>query len=114
VDRWLLIGVAALIARIWTYHRVYDDVLILLPELALFRIAVSQSHRATIAGGLLGVTALAMLSPGWLLEGRTVWSPIFNTAHSVLWIAILVFLMVCSSDERKRADLPGDLSPPTG
>ena len=27
VDVWLLIGVSAVIARLWTYHRTYDDLL---------------------------------------------------------------------------------------
>jgi hypothetical protein len=36
---WLLLGVTALVARFWTYHRWYDDLLILLPMIALFRIA---------------------------------------------------------------------------
>jgi len=49
-DIWILIGVSALVARMWTYHRVYDDALIMLAELALWRIArtsASLSERAT-------------------------------------------------------------------
>ncbi|HEY1267072.1 MAG TPA: glycosyltransferase 87 family protein, partial [Candidatus Binatia bacterium] len=38
-DVWLLLGVAAVFARFWTYHRHYDDILILLPAIALFRLA---------------------------------------------------------------------------
>jgi hypothetical protein len=36
-DVWLLLGVAAIVACFWTYHRWYDDVLLLLPMVALFR-----------------------------------------------------------------------------
>ena len=38
-DIWILMGVTALVARFWTYHMWYDDLLILLPMVALFRIA---------------------------------------------------------------------------
>ena len=38
-DRWLLLDATALFTRFWTYHRVYDDVLVFLAEIALFRIA---------------------------------------------------------------------------
>jgi hypothetical protein len=38
-DLWLLLGVTALVARVWTYHLSYDDPLILLPLVALFRLA---------------------------------------------------------------------------
>jgi hypothetical protein len=94
-DRWVLVGVAALVARMWTYHRVYDDVLILLPELALFRIAkqsLSPDER-TIAGLLLGLSALAMLCPGWLLDEPQQRAWIWTSSHVVLWLLVLVYLV---------------------
>jgi len=38
VDVWILFGVTALVCRMWTYHRIYDDFLILLPMVTLFRL----------------------------------------------------------------------------
>ena len=94
-DRWVLIAVAALIARMWTYHRVYDDMLLLLPEVALFRIAKRSlsGRQSVIAGTLLGLTAIAMLCPGWLLEepGQRAW--IWNSTHVMLWLLSLTYLM---------------------
>jgi hypothetical protein len=101
-DRWILVGVAALVARMWTYHLVYDDVLIFLPELALFRIAkqsLSSSER-TVAGLLLGLTALAMLCPGWLLEEPQPRSWIWNSSHVILWSAVLLYLVRFASTSR--------------
>jgi len=90
-DRWVLMAVAALVARMWTYHRVYDDVLILLPEVALFRIAKqnSSSDQQTIAGGLLLLSALAMLCPAqlldpseWIWASKWTWS--FSSARTYI------------------------------
>jgi hypothetical protein len=39
IDIWLLIGVVALVARFWTYHRWYDDLILLLPLVTLCRLA---------------------------------------------------------------------------
>ena len=41
-DVGLIFGVTAIVARFWTYHRVYDDLLILLPMVALFPIATPR------------------------------------------------------------------------
>ncbi len=35
-DPWSLLAVSAIVARIWTYHHHYDDLLMLLPLIALF------------------------------------------------------------------------------
>ena len=37
-DPWILLGVAGIVTRIWAYHRVYDDVLVLPALLALARV----------------------------------------------------------------------------
>lgn len=100
-DRWVLIAVAALVARLWTYHRVYDDVLIFLPELALFRIAKqnSVSGKSIAAEILLAMTALAMLCPARLLDPplewawTSQWAWIFTGTQTILWLLILGYLL---------------------
>lgn len=94
-DLWILVGVSALVARMWMYHRVYDDVLIVLAELSLFRIA-RQSQlpvERTIAGALLGLCALAMLCPGWLLEEARPRAWIWDSSQVILWLMVLAYLM---------------------
>jgi hypothetical protein len=66
-DLWILIGVAAIVARIWVYHRAYDDVLILVPMVALFRIATSRvasGGHDVMAAVLLAATIAVMSAPG--------------------------------------------------
>jgi glycosyl transferase family 87 len=101
-DKWVLIAVAALIARLWTYHRLYDDVLILLPEIALFRIAKreSSSVRGAVAGVLLVLMAMAMLCPTRFLNQPTEWAwtsdwtCVFGVTHDILWLCVLGYLVI--------------------
>ena len=96
VDLWLLIGVAALVARFWTYHQSYDDMLIVLPMVALFRIAKTAGparDRDIAAGVLLAVTFAVMAVPGGLfLFPRPLRTP-FTTLETLIWFCGLVFLI---------------------
>jgi hypothetical protein len=108
-DAWLLMGVAALVARLWMYHQVYDDVLILLPMIALFRIAkraVSPSGRDLLAGVLLAVTMAVMLLPTRFSLSGSPWQPLFSGGHAVVWVAVLIFLLQQASLELKTARQP--------
>lgn len=98
-DVWILLGVTALVARLWTYHRVYDDVVIIFAEVALFRIARrgdARDGRAVIAGVLLGATIFSMLFlASWERAGPPLkW--IFAGGHAGVWIADLIFLLACA------------------
>jgi hypothetical protein len=96
-DIWLLIGVSALIARFWSYHRWYDDLLVLLPMVTLFRIAKSDFYALRMdlpAGVLLGVTLLFMLAPGGLYLLPPPLNMICVGSQVVIWIVNLIFLMV--------------------
>jgi hypothetical protein len=101
-DFWILLGVTALVARMWTYHRIYDDVLVLLPMVALFRIAKREaaSERTSMAAGLLlAATILSMLAPARWEHFPWPWSFAFTGGHTLVWIAVLGFLL-----DRARRD----------
>lgn len=101
-DFWLLLGVTALVARLWTYHQVYDDVLVLLPMIALFRIAkreASPQGAGVAAGLLLAATILSMLAPARLEHFPPPWSLMFKGGHTLVWVAVLGFLL-----DRARRD----------
>lgn len=92
-DLWLLLPVSAIVARFWTYHRMYDDLLILFPIVALFRIVQSRTHagRADLFAGLLLALAWSfMLAPGTL--ARVPWGWPFRFGQTFLWAVMLVFL----------------------
>ncbi len=96
VDLWLLLAVTALFARFWAYHRFYDDVLLVLPEIALFRLVKrgpSSDDADVAAAALLAITSVGMLVPIRLMF----WSPflarLITYGNAVVWIVTLVFLM---------------------
>jgi hypothetical protein len=103
-DLWIMLGVTAIIARLWTYHRVYDDVLILLPMVALFRITKregSSEHTGIAAGLLLAVSVLAMLAPARLEHFPWPWSLTFTGGHTLIWLAVLGFLLYQAQRDQK-------------
>ena len=105
VDLWLLMGVAAIVTRFWTYHRWYDDLLILLPMISLFRIAKKGSSvdvTKVLASVLLGITILAMLAPGGLYLFPRPWNMCYVTGQIVVWLSVLVFLLNCAWREKRQ------------
>lgn len=96
IDIWLLLAVTALVARFCTYHNMYDDLLILLPLVCLFRIAIrkeSTNNDDLIAGGLLGLTMIVMLLPARMIHYPTPWQYVFTVGHTLSWLLVLVFLI---------------------
>jgi len=87
-DLWLRLGVTAIVARIWIYHWLYDDLLILLPMITLFRIAKQEPFRAgddIVAGALLMLTIIAMMAPARLRFAPWPWQLIFTAGHVLVW-----------------------------
>ena len=99
VDIWIQLGVAAIVARIWTYHRLYDDLLIILPMITIFRIVRSgklSPNEGLAADFLLLVSWLGLLSPGSFLQLPPPFGTLFRTGQAVIWISMLVFLLYYS------------------
>jgi hypothetical protein len=104
VDIWILLGVTSYVARFWTYHRWYDDALIILPIVTLFRIAKrgpSDQGADVIAGVLLGVTLLLMLAPGGLFLLPPPWNTVYVSGQVVVWVVTLVFLLGQAQTENR-------------
>ncbi|MGB5619955.1 MAG: hypothetical protein WBM78_24160 [Desulfobacterales bacterium] len=103
-DIWILMGVTALVARFWTYHMWYDDLLILLPMIALFRVANQRAPVAAtdrLAGPLLAITILTTLAPGGLYLLPMPWNELYVALQTITWIAVLLFLFNHARCERK-------------
>jgi hypothetical protein len=109
VDSWILLGVAGVVARLWTYHGIYDDVLIVLPIVALFRIAYRRSavtQHKIVAGILLTATVAGMLCPARLLLLPPPVGWVFTGGHAVLWLGLLLFLGLEARREKTCLPLP--------
>jgi hypothetical protein len=97
-DPWIVIGVAALVARLWIHHRAFDDVILVIPMITLFRIAKSSHdvHRVVpvVAAVLFaGIYALGHAPWHWLSgEHPTLWLAA-EIGRTIAWIATLAFLL---------------------
>jgi hypothetical protein len=108
VDLWLLLGVAGLVARFWAYHRWYDDLLILLPMIALFRLTkrdASVDGVKVLAGALLGITMLASIAPGGLYLLPAPWNALYVDGQVIVWGVVLMFLLNLARRERNAQTL---------
>ena len=103
-DLWLLIGVTALVARFYTYHGWYDDVLVTLPVITLFRIAKSGKLKEKYnlaAGLLLSMTLLFLVAPGGLYLFPSPWNLLYVQAQTFIWMTVLIFLLFYARQEKK-------------
>lgn len=102
-DLWLLLGVTAIVARLWTYHRQYDDLLLLLPLIALFRITKQSCYsdivRSCTAALFVG-NWLLLLAPGL----HTIFGSngVFAQFQILLWLATLGWLAWITHLEWRR------------
>ena len=104
-DLWLLAGVASLVARFWTYHGWYDDLLVVVPMITLFRITKSDGSLKAdhgVAGVLFAVTLLTLMAPGGLYLFPRPWNQLYVAVQTLVWMAVLAFLLVQARRTQSR------------
>jgi hypothetical protein len=99
VDPWVMLGVAALVGRLWIHHRAFDDVFLVIPAIALFRVARTWDHRR----GVVPVFAALLLAGIYVLghapysyvsgERPTLWL-ITEAGRTVAWASALAFMLL--------------------
>jgi hypothetical protein len=110
-DTWILLGVCAIVAHFWMPHRLYDDVLILVPMIALLRLAAAgpRADQGDVTAAILfGATWITMHAPAGLLALGPPVSTAMEIAQTAVWVAVLALLVrtarvpppVASDDER--------------
>lgn len=85
-DLWVLLGVAAIVTRTWAYHQVYDDLLLVLPLIALYRIGCGESGDRT-AWALFLAGAVALVAPVTPILEHASWTLV------AVWLLQLGYLM---------------------
>lgn len=103
-ELWLKLGVVAIVARLWIYHRLYDDLLIVIPMIALLRIAGREipSRNSDIKAGLLLFLSWGgLLVPGTFYRLPSPWGVPFQIGQAVIWICMLIFLAFHAERLRK-------------
>ena len=104
-DPWLLMGAAAFAARFWTSHAPYDDLILLIPMIALFRIAKlgSTGVQKIWAGSLLTAMLCSTIAPMGLYRVPREWNEGYIWIQVVVWLATCVFLLGAVSRNRSGA-----------
>ena len=103
-DVWILMAVVAVVARYWTYHGWYDDLLLLLPMIALYRIAksgVASDSSDVVAGILFAASLIVSIAPGGLYLFPAPFNAIYVAMQMAIWLAVFVFLLVYAGRTRK-------------
>ncbi|MBU6282298.1 DUF2029 domain-containing protein [bacterium] len=97
-DPWNLLGVVAIVARTGWYHRVYDDLLVLLPVIALLRIGALRARgEEDLRRAPAILVAIACIAAGLVparlhTHGFPVVSLVVNAGTLATWAAALLLL----------------------
>ena len=92
--------VVAIAARTWTYHALYDDLLLVVPIVALLRAAREMpvgEGRAAATGLVVFAGWCSTLVPARLLTAPSPWDLAFRAGQTLVWAAVLVALVALAS-----------------
>lgn len=122
-DLWILLAVTTLVVRFWSYHRAYDNLFIVIPEIALWRMIHFQTKTRgsnSVAAVLLAVNVLVTIAiistaplSGWL-------AILIQAAQGITWSVTLFYFLVItyrqnsSNAEQLSFSDAGKVRMPTG
>jgi hypothetical protein len=106
VDPWVLIGFTALFARLWTYHRTYDDLIVIPVIVALTRLLRSapSSGMRRLAGVLLVMQVVAMLAPPRYLNQTGSFNDLVRLGEVTVWCLVFAYLVYASGRGSAASD----------
>ena len=114
VDLWILLGVAALVSRFWTDHRLYDDLLIWIPMITLYRLAKVTSLEKFILGQPAKLIAAVLFALNWFVllgPARFVINPLLSSSPfevvikigvATLWLTCLIFFILLAHQQTAK------------
>lgn len=106
---WFLLAVTALVARLWGFHLLYDNALLILPEIALLMLLKREritSQLGIAALMLLVVNILVILPPGnFVGQSKTIQLALALT-QGIVWLWTLVFFLWFVGQEKSD---PGEV-----
>lgn len=93
---WILLSVAAMIARFWVDHQVFDDLLLWIPLIALFRLARVDSTLwvRIAAASLFTLNWFALMAPARFLTDYHPLSDVAVPIQTAIWMGLLLFFMM--------------------
>jgi len=108
-DIWIRLGIAAIVARIWTFHYRYDDMLLVVPLIALLRLglrprAMSPEKIATLS--ILALLSFTLLAPARFFFLPGPWSSLYESFQTIVWLASLALLVYIARRESLHRPVP--------
>ncbi len=105
---WILAGVTAIVARSAMYHGWYDDVILLLPLIALYHATgpLFPARGRVVAGFFFGLFAASLLAPGGVYLLPHPWNNIYVLAQTGVLFLVLGFLVWLARQSRDPLSLP--------
>ncbi len=98
-DIYMVAGVVALFSRLFAYHAVYDDVIVIFAILAIVRLSQQKNiafpYRFSLEC-LVGINVLVMLMPARMQHYPQPFEFLFIWGHGIIWLldfAILLFFV---------------------
>ncbi len=107
-NAWLLIGATAIVARLWIYHRNYDDMLLLLPLIAFYRLTRTEGWRSplgSISTIFLALGLFTLVIPFGSDRLPVMWVNAYQVAQVLIWLAMLLFFAMRVEQTRQRVAL---------
>ena len=101
---WALAGLLGIVARLWTYHRIYDDLLLIPAVIALYRHPGGAGGKWRQILLLLSLTSL--LAPGSLRLLPFPWGRIYEFWQVTVWLALLAFMAFLTRQEAQASPDP--------
>ncbi len=96
-DIWILASVAAITSKYWTYHGWYDDLVLIIPMLVLFKLAAWDRQafdhsQMRVARALFVAMFLIMLAPGGAHLLPQPWRSVYLILQTLTIVAVLIFM----------------------
>ena len=83
-----LFAIASVIGRLWTYHLIYDNVMLVFLLLAVINLALSKPNKPNIL--ILSLVLLSLSLPAKVTD-----LPFAQIIQSIIWIAAFFYILIC-------------------
>lgn len=94
VNVWQLLAVTTLVMRFWGFHWIYDNVFMIIPEIALIQIFKTDPAHQKNAALLLGLNILVTLPPGNFGGQSETIQVALILGQALVWGATLLFILM--------------------
>ncbi len=107
-DPWWLMAVCAVVARVWTYHQLYDDMLALVPMAYLLRVAGDEGHsrrRRVVAGATLLFAWVLFIAPARFLLLPITAEGVLDGVRAASWLLMLGVVLAMGKLSRQPDEI---------